>query len=57
MLLGKIEQGKGLEVDVQAGDVIVLPAGTAHSSLESSSDYQYIGVYPQVRDCLMKMAN
>lgn len=48
MLLGKIEDGKGLEVKVQKGDVIVLPAGTAHSSLESAPDYWYIGVYPRV---------
>lgn len=26
----------------------MLPAGTAHSCLESSPDYQYIGVYPKV---------
>ncbi|CAI0653664.1 unnamed protein product [Colletotrichum noveboracense] len=49
MLLGKISTGQGMEVDVKTGDVIILPAGTAHSSLASSSDYRYIGVYPQ--DC------
>ncbi|KAF5528644.1 Uncharacterized protein CGCA056_v000124 [Colletotrichum aenigma] len=49
MLLGKIYTGQGMEVDVKTGDVIILPAGTAHSSLASSSDYRYIGVYPQ--DC------
>lgn len=48
MLLGKISTGQGMEVDVKTGDVIILPAGTAHSSLASSSDYRYIGVYPQV---------
>ncbi|KAL4762859.1 cupin domain-containing protein [Aspergillus foveolatus] len=37
----------GLELSVQAGDVIALPAGTAHSCVESSENYQYIGVYPQ----------
>ena len=47
MLLGRIEHGGGLEVDVKQGDVIVLPAGTAHSSLRSSEDYRYIGVYPE----------
>lgn len=50
LLLGKIEDGEGVEVDVCAGDVIVLPAGTAHSSLESYDDYRYIGVYPKVSD-------
>ncbi|KAF4432580.1 cupin domain [Fusarium acutatum] len=47
LLLGKIQKGEGVEVAVKAGDVVVLPAGTAHSSLESSSDYRYIGVYPK----------
>jgi uncharacterized protein YjlB len=47
LLLGKIEDGEGIQVDVRAGDVI-LPAGTAHSSLESYDDYRYIGVYPKV---------
>lgn len=48
LLLGKIQNGEGIQVDVYAGDVIVLPAGTAHSSLRSSDDYRYIGVYPRV---------
>ncbi|KAF4963341.1 hypothetical protein FSARC_8628 [Fusarium sarcochroum] len=41
--------GEGMEVSVKAGDVVLLPAGTAHSSTQSSPDYKYIGVYPQ--DC------
>ncbi|KAI9375489.1 hypothetical protein BJX61DRAFT_531558 [Aspergillus egyptiacus] len=36
----------GLRVTVHAGDVVVLPAGTGHSSVESTVDYRYIGVYP-----------
>ncbi|KAK9446215.1 Cupin domain protein [Metarhizium brunneum] len=47
MLLGKINDGTGMHVQVQRGDVIVLPAGTAHSSIESTPDYFYIGVYPR----------
>ncbi|KAK4081402.1 hypothetical protein Purlil1_11663 [Purpureocillium lilacinum] len=39
--------GTGVKINVKAGDVIVLPAGTAHSSLKSSSDYRYLGVYPR----------
>ena len=38
----------GEEIDVHAGDVIVLPAGTGHCSIQSSKDYRYIGVYPEV---------
>lgn len=50
LLLGRIKADidGALEVQVRAGDVLVLPAGTAHSSLQSSSDYRYIGVYPKV---------
>lgn len=34
-------------MDVKVGDVIVLPAGTAHCNLESSLGFRYIGVYPE----------
>ncbi|OAL53980.1 hypothetical protein IQ07DRAFT_619221 [Pyrenochaeta sp. DS3sAY3a] len=44
---GHNDTSGGKEVKVQAGDVIVLPAGTAHSSILSSKDYTYIGVYPK----------
>ncbi|KAL4955434.1 hypothetical protein BDW69DRAFT_204522 [Aspergillus filifer] len=37
----------GLRVTVHTGDAIVLPAGTGHSSVESTDDYRYIGVYPE----------
>lgn len=44
---GQSDQDGGLEVDVHAGDVVILPAGTAHCSLQSTQDYKYIGVYPK----------
>ena len=50
MLLGrgaKDEKG-GVEIPVTAGDVIVIPAGTTHCSVESTEGYRYIGVYPKV---------
>ncbi|KEF60717.1 uncharacterized protein A1O9_02278 [Exophiala aquamarina CBS 119918] len=37
----------GTKIDVSVGDVIVLPAGTGHCNLQSSEDYQYVGVYPE----------
>ena len=42
------EDVNGIEVDLQAGDVIVDPAGVAHCNLRSSDDFEYIGVYPKV---------
>ncbi|KAH8797960.1 hypothetical protein F5884DRAFT_905795 [Xylogone sp. PMI_703] len=44
---GQSDENGGLEIDVHAGDVIVLPAGTAHCCLQSTADYRYIGVYPK----------
>lgn len=41
------DETTGLKIEVRAGDVIVLPAGTAHCNLESSKGFRYIGVYPE----------
>ena len=42
------EHGKNL--DVHAGDVIVIPAGVAHQNLAASDDFGVVGAYPEGRD-------
>lgn len=40
----------GRNVDLDAGDVIVIPAGVAHQKISGSADFAVVGGYPDGRD-------
>ena len=40
----------GPEVDLRAGDVVVIPAGVAHRKLRESGGFQVVGAYPEGRE-------
>lgn len=46
----------GQEVIVETGDVIIIPAGVGHYSLDNSIDYLFIGGYPNGADWDIKVS-
>lgn len=40
---------KGKQFSVSAGDVLIIPAGVAHRSLNNQVDYEVVGGYPEGR--------
>jgi uncharacterized protein YjlB len=41
---------RGPEVDLGAGDVLVIPAGVAHRKLHEADGFQVVGAYPEGRE-------
>ena len=40
----------GATLEVEAGDMIIVPAGTAHQNLGASEDFHVVGGYPKGQD-------
>ena len=52
----KLGGEKGEIVTVEKGDVIILPAGVGHYSVDNSIEYQFVGGYPNGADWNLKFS-
>ena len=43
----------GITAELEAGDVVLIPAGVAHKNLGSSTDFACVGAYPPGQDYAM----
>lgn len=41
---------KGVKLEIEKGDVIIIPAGVAHKNLGNKNDVQCVGAYPEGMD-------
>ncbi|TVY14834.1 hypothetical protein LARI1_G007602, partial [Lachnellula arida] len=41
------DEERSVSTELEPGDVIILPAGVAHCSIDGDSDYRSIGLYPE----------
>ena len=46
----------GSDLLIEIGDVIIMPAGVGHYSIDNSLDYQFIGGYPNGADWNVKIS-
>jgi uncharacterized protein YjlB len=44
----------GIIVEVEAGDVVIIPAGVAHKNMDPSRTFKCVGAYPQGQNYDMK---
>lgn len=44
----------GVEVNIEKGDIVIVPAGVSHKRINASEDFKIVGAYPQGQDYDMK---
>lgn len=52
----KLGGANGKIVNLETGDIIILPAGVGHYSVDNSLEYQFVGGYPNGADWNLKFS-